>query len=97
MPTPEEIKKIAEEYAELTDGSPADKAYIRAIAQCFTEWLSKNFYIVSREFIKRQRLIVEHDKKMMLEKQNPIGEQIALAGVYQAKLELIDTFFGKSL
>ena len=34
---------------------------------------------------------------MMLEKTNPIGEQIALAGVYQAKLELIDKLIDKEL
>lgn len=52
----------------------------------FLRWLSKTHCIVSREFVKRERLVIEFDKKQMLEK--PIGEKIALAGVYQAKLEL---------
>ena len=48
----EEIRKLAEQYAEFTDGSPADKAYIRAVTQCFTEWLLRKFCIVEKEKIK---------------------------------------------
>ena len=107
MPTPEvtgsaalhskEIKKIAKEYALKHSSAYVTASLIESIINGFTEWLSKDNCIVSREFIKRQRLIVEHHKKMMLEMPNPIGEQIALAGVYQAKLELMDNLFGSSL
>lgn len=31
MTTLEEIRKLSEQYAELTDGSPVDKAYIRSL------------------------------------------------------------------
>ncbi|MBD5382009.1 hypothetical protein [Clavibacter sp.] len=93
MSTPEEIKKIARQIAEkLTAG---DDYYlheeIRNVEKAL-KVLVNDYEIIGKDFIKRQRLIIEFDKKQMLEK--PIGEKIALAGVYQAKLELMDKLFG---
>ena len=101
--TPEEITKLAVEYAEevtkdmaktldessclLNETKRATKEYITD----FMQWLFRTHCIVGKEFVKRQRLVIEYDKKLMLEK--PIGEKIALAGVYQAKLELMDNLF----
>lgn len=99
--TPEEITKLAEEYVEeiypheeFEDIGQMD--FLRNTAKknvaSFIRWLLRTHCIVGKEFVKRQRLVIEHDKKLMLEK--PIGEKIALAGVYQAKLELMDKLFG---
>ncbi len=102
--TPEEITKLAEEYAvEITKGMAKTldepscllnetKSATEEYITDFMRWLLRTHCIVGKEFVKRQRLVIEHDKKLMLEK--PIGEKIALAGVYQAKLELMDKLFG---
>lgn len=103
MPTPEEIKKMAHEYGvlmakDIPESNCLKNEVINSTEDYiiqFLQYLCKDYCIVSREFIKRQRLIIEFDKKQMLEK--PISEKIALAGVYQAKLELMDKLFGKSL
>ena len=50
---------------------------LQHIAIEIIQQLSRDYCIVSREFVKRLRLIIELDKKQMLEK--PIGEKIALA------------------
>ncbi len=60
----------------------------------FLRWLTKTHCIVSRDFIKQQRKVIEFDKKLMLE--NPTGERMVLAGVNQAKLELINKLFSES-
>lgn len=96
------LQQLAREYAE--QNPPADikdevlkRNLIGLNAEIFEKfliWLTKTHCIVSREFVKRERLVIEFDKKQMLEK--PIGEKIALAGVYQAKLELMDKLFGES-
>ena len=86
--TDEDIRKLAEQYAELTDGSPADKAYIRAIAQCFTEWLSKKFCIVEKEKVRALY------SKMELYG-NHVDSDNDLA-VYEAMDEL-ENLFGKEL
>lgn len=87
--TPEEIRKLAEEYVAKVYGGDTD--FIDE-AENVISWLLRTHCIVGKEFVKRQRLVIKYDKKLMLEK--PIGEKIALAGVYQAKLELMDKLFG---
>lgn len=95
MPTPEETNKIAEQYAEFTDGSPADKAYIRAIAQCYTEWLSKNFCIVSKEEIK-----ADYDFNAVVAEQFAKGAGAKCAQMrewHQGKCDELISLFGKEL
>ena len=65
--------------------------FIRNATACIKK-LQSDFAIISKEFVKRQRLIIEYDRKTMMEK--PDGARIALAGVYQSNLELIDKLFG---
>lgn len=66
--------------------------FIRNATDCIQK-LQSNFAIVGKEFVKRQRLTIEHDKKIMMDK--PDGARMALAGLYQAELELMDKIFGK--
>ncbi len=103
--TDQKLQQLAREYANkhLTSGcfnvNGEPRVDVRDLAYFYETLLSdiaKTHCIVSRKSVKTQWLIIEHDKKQMLEKSNPIGEQVALAGVYQAKLELIDKLFGES-
>lgn len=90
----EEIKKLARLIAEENYNCTGNEKGITLMAMEYESVLNriaKDFYVVSKDFINRQRLIIEFDKKTMLEK--PIGEKMALAGVYQAKLELMDKLF----
>lgn len=66
--------------------------FIRNATECIKK-LQSDFAIISKEFVKRQRLTIEYDKKTMMEK--PDGARMALAGVYQSNIELIDKIFGK--
>lgn len=85
--TEEEIKKLAEQYAEFTDGSPADKAYIRVIAQCFTEWLSKDYTIVPKvEILNQHAWYMQRMKEVSSNRQMNQGKAIAL-----------ETLFGKEM
>lgn len=104
MFTQKEIEDLATQMALEVYPKEADEdlgqmqfirnTFVRNATECIKK-LQNNFAIISKDFIKRQRLIVEHDKKLMLEKPKPIGEQVALAGIYQAKLEVMDKIFGE--
>lgn len=67
--------------------------FVRNAKECI-RILQSNFAIISKDFVNRQRQIILHDKKMMMEN-NPDGTRMALAGLYQAELELMDKLFGK--
>lgn len=61
MPTPEEIKKIAREYAESDIPNGIDEEYSRSIIYNdgemfgrFLEWLSKDYCIVPKEVIRKE-------------------------------------------
>ena len=85
MTTLEEIRKLSEQYAELTDGSPVDKAYIRSIAQCYTEWLFNQYCIVPKckliEKVKNTKWMKEHGRAFEAE----------------VREELLSDIFGRSL
>ncbi len=66
--------------------------FVRNAKECINI-LQSNFAIISKDFINRQRLIIQHDKKMMTDN-NPDGARMVLAGLYQAELELMDKLFG---
>lgn len=87
MPTPEEIKKLSEQYAEFTDGSPADKAYIRAIVLCFTEWFSKDYCIVPKEHI-----YMRHGVANALMEQDAVHREF-----YRGQSSVLESIFGKEL
>ena len=93
----QEIKKMAREYALNHSSKYISADLIEDIINGFTKQMSNYYYFIGKSFIREQRLIIEFDKKQMLERPNPIGEQFALAGVYQAKLELINKLFGTDL
>lgn len=44
-----QIESLAREYAELTDGSPADIAYITAIAENTIHFLLRRYCLVEKE------------------------------------------------
>ena len=90
MLTPEEIENLAKQYAEFTDGSPADKAYIRAIAQCFTEWVLRDYCIVPKSKVRENYQSLKQDIPDF--KDNPEHHCGFLGGM--TELELL---FGKSL
>lgn len=69
--------------------------FMRNAKECINI-LQSNFAIVSKDFINRQRQIIQHDKKMMTDN-NPDGARMALAGLYQAELELMDKLFGNDI
>lgn len=92
MPTPTEIKRLAEEYAELTDGSPADKAYIRVITQCFAEWLSKTYCIVPKSKIKEIYDCYKQHKQVTSKK--GLHEAMLIA---RGSISAMHDIFGKSL
>lgn len=50
----DQITALAREYAELTDGSPADIAYITAIAENTIRFLLRRFCLVEKETVKEQ-------------------------------------------
>lgn len=74
--TPEEIRKMAVEYAK--DATKADagdpdlsasdlNGIKRDLAEYVEEvirWLLRTHCIVGKEFVKRQRLVIEYDKKI---------------------------------
>ena len=55
MLTDDQITALAREYAELTDGSPADIAYITAIAENTIRFLIRRLCLVEREKLKAIR------------------------------------------
>lgn len=50
----DQITALAREYAELTDGSPADIAYITAIAENTIRFLLRRFYLVEKEAVRKE-------------------------------------------
>lgn len=44
-----QIESLAREYAELTDGSPADIAYITAIAENTIRFLLRRYYLMEKK------------------------------------------------
>ena len=55
MLTDDQLPALAREYAELTDGSPADIAYITAIAENTIRFLIRRLCLVEREKLKAIR------------------------------------------
>lgn len=56
-----EITTLAREYAELTDGSPADKSYITAIAENTIRFLLRRYVLVEKSKATGLcRLTLEH-------------------------------------
>lgn len=47
-----EISALAREYAELTDGSPADISYITAIAENTIRFLLRRFCLVEKKDVE---------------------------------------------
>ena len=90
-----EIEKLARKYADESGNVRVVVESRYDIMREALQWLLRDHCIVSKDFVKKQRLVIEFDKKQMLEK--PTGERMALAGVYQAKLELIEKLFGTDL
>lgn len=90
MTTVEELMKLSEQYAELTDGSPVDKAYIRSIAQCFTKWLSNNYCIVSKcklmEKVKNTKWMKEHGRAFEAEVRKELLTDIFGASLFEDKI-----------
>lgn len=97
-----ELQQLARKYAEQNPPADLKDEVLKSnliglnaeIFEKFLVWLTKTHCIVCRDFVKQQRKIIEFDKKLMLEKTT--GERMVLAGVNQAKLELIDKIFGES-
>lgn len=50
--TAPEITSLAREYAELTDGSPADIAYVTAIAENTIRFLLRRYCLVEKTKVK---------------------------------------------
>lgn len=53
MITEDQITALAREYAEQTDGSPADTAYIKAIAENTLRFLCRRFCLVEKSKVEK--------------------------------------------
>lgn len=52
--TDRQITSLASEYAEQTDGSPADIAYIKAIAENTIRFLLRRYCLVEKQLVIKQ-------------------------------------------
>lgn len=52
--TPKEMTALAREYAEQTDGSSADIAYIKAIAENALRFLLRRYCLVKKEVVRKE-------------------------------------------
>lgn len=52
--TPKEMTALAREYAEQTDGSPADIAYVKAIAENALRFLLRRYCLVKKEVVRKE-------------------------------------------
>lgn len=83
---PEQITAIAREYAELTDGSPADIAYIKAIAENTIRFLLRRFCLVEKAKLEKEY----HEAKFACGNVDPCSETWT---TYLAQKSLIERLF----
>lgn len=78
----DQITALAREYAELTDGSPADIAYITAIAENTIRFLLRRFCLVEKEAVRKEY-------KQAAEDYDPYDPMYSNRG----KLDLLESLF----
>ncbi len=96
MPTPEEIEKLAKQYAEFTDLSVVDQLRVKLISKEFLTWVLRDYCIVSKRKVLdeygfwHQRLTKNCN---LASKVNSEPDTARMWG----KIEVLNDLFGKSL
>lgn len=91
----DQITALAREYAEQTDGSPADIAYRKAIAENTLRFLLRRFCLVEKKQVIEEYKSAKHDSKMAHRER--LYTMLAAASARKALLESLFPEIGKEV
>ena len=90
MPTPEEIEKLAKQYAEFTDLSVVDQLRVKLISKEFLTWVLRDYCVVPKSKVRE----IYHHIKLEL---GDGGCSEYQDDITMEKEDLLKSLFGKSL
>lgn len=88
MPTPEEIKKIAREYAENVKSECVSAKLIETLVMGFYHTRLKNDYCI----VPKEEIYMRHGVALALMEQDPSHKEF-----YRGQSSVLESIFGKSL